>query len=180
MSDVVVTRTEARGVCHQCGDPFTVRTSWQKYCSGRCTKRASMARLSDAWEQRRADPAWQAAERDRQRAWRAENSEKQKAKEARWKERNPEKARQKTQRWRAKNRVAVYEATKEERVQNPEKVAARKAVYHALKMGTLIRPDSCSSCGKSGKPQAHHPDYSRKLNVQWLCARCHKLVHLGG
>lgn len=180
MSDVVVTRSTTHGICQQCGDSYTVRTSWQKYCTKRCTKRASMARLSEVWARRRADPVWQAAERDRQRVWRAENSEKQKAKEARWKERNPEKARQKTQRWRAKNHAAVYEATKEQRVQNPEKVAARKAVYQALQVGTLVRPDRCSGCGKLGKPQAHHPDYSRKLDVRWLCARCHKLVHLGG
>lgn len=33
---------------------------------------------------------------------------------------------------------------------------------------------SCASCGR---PHGHHPDYSRPLDVVWLCDKHHKEVH---
>ena len=166
--------------CEQCGEQYVVRRSWQRFCSGRCTKRASMARLSDVWDQRRADPEWQAADRERQRVWREANPEKAKAKERRWKSANPGAAREKSQRWRERNPAALLARDRRERSMHPDRVSARKAVDHAVKTGALIRPGSCSACGRQCKPHGHHDDYTRKLDVQWLCAHCHKAAHPGG
>ncbi len=41
----------------------------------------------------------------------------------------------------------------------------------------LIRPRECSLCGEACKPQGHHEDYSRPLNVIWCCIPCHKQMH---
>jgi ribosomal protein L44E len=55
---------------------------------------------------------------------------------------------------------------------------AQLAVWNATLTGRLIRPDNCSACGSSEWPiQAHHEDYSRPLDVQWLCTRCHGRLH---
>jgi hypothetical protein len=63
---------------------------------------------------------------------------------------------------------------------NPEKVKAHQLVYDALQGGRLVRPGACSSCGKPCKPQAHHDDYSKPLEVRWLCVGCHvRHHHLG-
>jgi hypothetical protein len=66
---------------------------------------------------------------------------------------------------------------------------ARAAVMAALAGGVLLRPTECSRCGEketervgaftaAGEPainriEAHHDDYSKPLEVQWLCSRCH-------
>jgi len=50
---------------------------------------------------------------------------------------------------------------------------ARKKVYRAIRTGRLIRPDACQECGQSCRAQAAHADYSRPLDVLWLCASCH-------
>lgn len=61
--------------------------------------------------------------------------------------------------------------------------AAQAEVVKALRRGELVRPDRCSDCGKPGKPgpgtsiEGHHPDYSKPLEVEWLCRRCHKSRH---
>jgi hypothetical protein len=33
-------------------------------------------------------------------------------------------------------------------------------------------------CGAT-KTEAHHTDYSRPLDVVWLCKHCHRLLHNG-
>ena len=62
--------------------------------------------------------------------------------------------------------------------------AAKDIVAHAIKKGSLIRPDNCSECGDSGefkdgrsKVEAHHDDYNYPLAVRWLCRKCHHNWH---
>jgi hypothetical protein len=64
-------------------------------------------------------------------------------------------------------------AQKKIREKFPEKKAAWKAVTIAVAAGKLI-PQNCF-CGKIG--QAHHPDYSKPLEVLWLCTQHHADQH---
>lgn len=57
-------------------------------------------------------------------------------------------------------------------------------VQQALRSGLIERPAVCSVCGKAfaaedGRPglQAHHDDYSKPLDVRWMCRRCHYEWH---
>ena len=50
---------------------------------------------------------------------------------------------------------------------------ARQAVARACKSGKLSRPGLCSECGGACKPHGHHEDYSKPLEVVWLCQGCH-------
>lgn len=63
------------------------------------------------------------------------------------------------------------------RQENPEKYRARSAVSNALRGGRLTKPDYCSSCGAKAVLHGHHDDYSRPLDVVWLCTLCHKARH---
>jgi len=54
---------------------------------------------------------------------------------------------------------------------------AQLAARAALRRGTLVRPAACECCGDQRRLFAHHRDYTRPLDVEWLCARCHKTVH---
>ena len=48
------------------------------------------------------------------------------------------------------------------------------AVLKAIKLGELVRPTACEQCGSTGvKIDAAHSDYTRPLDVRWLCRRCH-------
>lgn len=58
--------------------------------------------------------------------------------------------------------------------------AQRRAMFlvsEALRRGTLHRASRCSACGKAKKLHAHHADYAKPLDVQWLCAACHMAEH---
>jgi len=56
------------------------------------------------------------------------------------------------------------------------KRAATIATGNAIRDGKLI-PKPCEKCGES-KAEAHHDDYSKPLEVRWLC-RKHHLEHHG-
>lgn len=55
----------------------------------------------------------------------------------------------------------------------PEQQIARIATTRAIAAGLLVRPKTCQECGASGRIAAHHPDYSKPLDVEWLCRSCH-------
>lgn len=58
---------------------------------------------------------------------------------------------------------------------HPERQAAREIVKNAIKRGEMVR-QPCKDCGKPNA-DAHHHDYTRPLEVEWLCRRCHGIEH---
>jgi len=71
-------------------------------------------------------------------------------------------------------KAAHGRASSRYQVSNPEKRRAHIIVGNAIRAGRLVR-GRCEVCG--GRGQAHHDDYSRPLEVRWLCPKDHKLVH---
>ena len=55
----------------------------------------------------------------------------------------------------------------------PEKRHAKDALRHAVDRGQVQKPSQCAWCGSSASLQAHHEDYSKPLDVVWLCVPCH-------
>lgn len=66
----------------------------------------------------------------------------------------------------------VLTARKLRKAANPDKFRARDAVNNALRDGRLKKLP-CQVCGNP-KSEAHHADYSKPLEVKWLCFRCHR------
>lgn len=61
------------------------------------------------------------------------------------------------------------------RDKNPHKQAAHVEVSKAKRDGVLV-PLSCAECGEA-ETEAHHENYNRPLEVQWLCRSCHTKLH---
>jgi len=64
-----------------------------------------------------------------------------------------------------------------QRERHPDKERARRMVRDAVRAGRLIR-QPCSACG-SAPAHAHHRDYARPLEVEWLCRWHHDALHHG-
>lgn len=64
-----------------------------------------------------------------------------------------------------------------ERKRNPDKYSARSAVTNAVRDGRLEKTP-CVICGAS-KVVGHHEDYSRPLDVVWMCQAHHVQYHKG-
>lgn len=52
---------------------------------------------------------------------------------------------------------------------------ARLAVRRAVEAGTLVK-NPCQVCG-AAKVQGHHSDYTKPLDVMWLCQTHHRQLH---
>jgi len=59
----------------------------------------------------------------------------------------------------------------------PERRAANIKIANALSTGKIARPNQCSICNNHCIPQGHHPDYSKPLDVVWVCHNCHTGIH---
>lgn len=58
----------------------------------------------------------------------------------------------------------------------PEKIRARQRVYYHKRAGNII-PGCCEHCETKEGITAHHPDYTKPLEVVWLCVDCHAELH---
>jgi len=110
-----------------------------------CAKRDVFERV----ERLKSNPAWVKRERERDRIKQAE--------------------------YRAKG--LAWPASDESRSawqnRNPEKVKAQQQANNAVKKGLIKKKDKCEICGAGGRIEKHHPDYSKPLEVQFLCCVCH-------
>lgn len=84
---------------------------------------------------------------------------------------------ERNRRWRSKprNRELVNNSNAASRRRHPEEASARNEVRKAIRSGALTRPDTCQRCGQASEwpIEASHDDYSRPLDIEWLCKRCH-------
>ena len=61
--------------------------------------------------------------------------------------------------------------------ENPIKYGARTMVSNAVRDGKIIKPEGCEECGEICHLHGHHDDYSKPLEVRWLCPPCHFAWH---
>jgi hypothetical protein len=94
-----------------------------------------------------------------------------------WDRRNRDTINAQKRRLYARNRQRINHQTVRWQKENPEKFSAHRKVSRAIKAGKLERPNCCEECGQECFAQAHHDDYSRPLDVHWLCPRCHSARH---
>lgn len=81
-----------------------------------------------------------------------------------------------------KARAPKYKHLRTERVRKsrqkyPEKYIARNILNAAIRDGKIIKPEICERCRFPGNLHGHHDDYSKPMEVQWLCASCHGKLH---
>lgn len=139
----------------------------------RCTECGEEKSLDDFHRNRRMKDGHvnqcKECSRPRKRQYNRQNRDVLNAAHKRYEERNPDYVR----RQRKKRKLNQQE-------RYPEKVAARKALTTAVELGRVAKPDICERCGGKFLPteiHGHHRDYSKPLEVEWLCVDCHTHLH---
>lgn len=54
----------------------------------------------------------------------------------------------------------------------PPQKRAHNILNRAVKKGEIV-PQACEECGSTTNVDGHHDDYSKPLEVHWLCRSCH-------
>lgn len=109
--------------------------------------------------------------------WAAKNPERAKERSDKWRQAHRERYNARIRAWKNANQDRVKQHTAREREKDRHKIAARAAVFQAIRSGNLARPGACATCGARCTPHAHHVDYARPLDVEWLCVPCHSRRH---
>jgi len=94
-------------------------------------------------------------------------------------DRNPDKYQQQLEAsaaWKKANKARHAELARAYRKRNPEKLKAQNELNYAIRSGRMERKP-CEVCGTDQRVHAHHHDYSKPLDVRWLCFVCHKKAH---
>lgn len=97
--------------------------------------------------------------------------------------RNPNKHREANRRWMRESKYYSRPEVRERemlraRVKNKSiEAKARNLANRAIQLGFLERPKVCPACGNLGMVHAHHDDYTKPLEVRWLCINCHAKEH---
>ena len=76
---------------------------------------------------------------------------------------------------RPERKAAAVEGMRRHRRLHPDRRVARQAVNNAVRDGKIVRTP-CERCGNP-QSQGHHADYSKPLEVVWLCFSCHRKEH---
>jgi hypothetical protein len=85
-------------------------------------------------------------------------------------------ARQRRYRANHADRVAAYRVAW--RAAHVDRARAHRTIWKAVRSGRLTSPGVCGECGtREGIIDAHHDDYTRRLDVRWLCRPCHRKAH---
>lgn len=70
----------------------------------------------------------------------------------------------------------AYQKAYHNRPDQRDKYLARQLLASAIRSGRIIRqPCEIARCKRQS--QAHHHDYGKPLEVQWLCIKHHKELH---
>lgn len=71
----------------------------------------------------------------------------------------------------------TYRKANKFREQDEQKRKAWGKLNDAIRYGKIQKPSVCCLCGTVCNVEAHHEDYSKPLDVLWLCSKCHHVLH---
>jgi hypothetical protein len=80
-------------------------------------------------------------------------------------------------RYYAENRERILANSKRWHDDHPDAAKAYGILRRAITNGEVEIPDCCTGCGEEAPLESHHEDYSKPLEVEWLCLSCHKVLH---
>lgn len=69
--------------------------------------------------------------------------------------------------------IMGFERYAEKKMQN----LTSNLLNYAVRIGLVEKPSQCSVCQSENVLQAHHNDYSKPLEVVWVCTLCHVKFH---
>lgn len=108
------------------------------------------------------------------RAWHRKHPDAINARVRARREANPEKRREQARRSYRRNLDVARVSQRGYRKRHKE-----RGLAHAAVQSSKLLRQACEICGATEGVHAHHADYSKPLEVRWLCATHHQRLHRG-
>lgn len=106
-------------------------------------------------------------------AYKRADPERRRLQDQRWRQQNPDAVQAARRRYWDANPGLKTEHNRDWRRRYPDRARAHNALNRAVRLGIVRPPHCCQSCGREAPLEAHHADYSKPLEVSWLCRKCH-------
>lgn len=115
----------------------------------------------------------------RSKTWYLANPERAAELRRQWALANQDKRAEITKIWVLEHPDRHAEHRKNWRSKNQEKVWCYQQLQHAVQKGDVLKSATCQTCGATDvRIEGHHPEYSKPLDVMWLCSPCHRDLHV--
>jgi hypothetical protein len=116
---------------------------------------------------------------EKQRIYNEKNRQKINEKQRKYNEKNRDRINEKQNAFLATEKgreysLSYYYETKEK---FQIKRNARNKLRYAVRSGNIMKPEICDLCLSKTKLHGHHEDYSKPLDIKWVCNFCHKKIH---
>lgn len=134
--------------CPQCGTSFEPKIHRNGIIQKYCTPSCQVKYSSKIiYYRNRKNPSFLMKERARARKYR---------------ERNKEKGVLRQRDYRRKDKI---------------RAKAHRDLSRAVMEKKIIKPEHCQLCGKNKPLDGHHNDYTKPLQIVWVCRLCHRKIH---
>ncbi len=114
-------------------------------------------------------------EKEKQKEWYQENKERLRLKNRKYNQQNKESILKKKKEWNKKNPEKVEKARKKHLVKNKFKRTAETRASRNIK---ISKGQLCEICKGRKATQRHHEDYSKPLEIMFVCGNCHRSIHI--
>ena len=132
--------------------------------------------MNDTNEQSESHAQKRARLLESKRQYHRNNLDKDRAYRRKWRAENKDKVIAQKKRYRIKHAKRLAEYYKDYLVKNRVKHKARSLLSRRVQQGKIEKLP-CEVCGTQEKIDGHHDDYSKPLEVRWLCKKHHYKVH---
>src|SRR5215475_1889768 len=106
-------------------------------------------------------------------AYKAADPERRKTQDDSWRKSNIERVRAARDNYDERNPTYRRDVIRSWRTRHPDRARAHNVLNRAVRSGRITPAENCRTCGAAGAVEAHHPDYMKPLEVEWLCRQCH-------
>jgi len=103
------------------------------------------------------------------------NKEKEQERSRKYYQVNRDKILERQRKYNKNNPEARRMTEKNHRAKYPERYKARYRANYHVSLGLY-----CETCGSTEDLQRHHSDYSKSLEIIFVCGKCHGELHRGG
>lgn len=139
-----------------------------------CTKCKQEKPVEDFYKDRASKDGWQSYCKVCKQAYK--QTDKSKKAQRRYDQSDKRKEAKHHYRQTEQGKKATNKAVRKYRKKHPLTAIAHYKLNNSIRDGKLIR-DPCEVCGSTDRIHGHHDDYSKHLDVNWLCRKHHMRRH---